>query len=56
MKDNRKDLRLRLPESARSDFNTAKAKAERELGYTLRDNEFAVRVLVQSIKEKANDN
>lgn len=50
MKDNRKDLRLRLPETARSDFNTAKAKAERELGYTLRDNEFATRVLVQAVR------
>lgn len=50
MKDPRKDLRLRLPESARSDFAAAKTKAERELGYTLRDNEFAVRVLVQAVK------
>ena len=51
-----KDLRTVLKRKQDIDnFNTAKAKAERELGYTLRDNEFAVRVLVQSIKEKAND-
>lgn len=50
MKDTRKDLRIRLPESAGPDFHSAKAKAERELGYTLRDNEFATRVLVQAVK------
>jgi hypothetical protein len=51
-----KDLRIRLPESSREAFTTAKAKAERELGMTLRDNEFAARVLVQAIKEMANEN
>lgn len=56
MKDTRKDLRLRLPVSADADFHAAKAKAERELGYTLRDNEFATRVLVQAVREKSNDN
>lgn len=51
MKDTRKDLRLRLPVSADADFHAAKAKAERELGYTLRDNEFATRVLVQAVRQ-----
>ena len=46
-----KDLRTVLKRKQDIDnFNTAKAKAERELGYTLRDNEFAVRVLVQAVK------
>ena len=31
-------------------FEAAKLMAERELGYTLRDNEFAARVLVQAVK------
>ena len=53
MKDPRKDLRIRLPESARSDFEAAKAKAERELGIAMRDNEFAARVLVQAVKGMA---
>lgn len=47
-----KDLRLVLKREQDIDqFNTAKAKAERELGYTLRDNEFAVRVLVQAVRQ-----
>lgn len=51
-----KDLRLVLKrEQDIEQFNTAKAKAERELGYTLRDNEFAVRVLVQAVKPRIND-
>lgn len=47
-----KDLRtvLKRKQDIES-FNTAKAKAEHELGYTLRDNEFATRVLVQGVKE-----
>lgn len=51
MKTTGKDLRIRLPESSRQAFNTAKAKAERELGYALRDNEFATRVLVQAVRQ-----
>lgn len=56
MKDPRKDLRIRLSTTAQSDFNRAKAKAERELGMTMRDNEFAARVLVQAVKEMTNEN
>ena len=56
MKDNRKDLRVRLSGSAREDFNRAKLKAERELGMTLRDNEFAARVLTQAVRERADGN
>lgn len=52
-----KDLRTVLKRKQDiENFNTAKAKAERELGYTLRDNEFATRVLVQAVREKSNDN
>jgi hypothetical protein len=53
MTDHRKDLRIRLPVSADVAFSQAKAKAEKELGITLRDNEFATRVLVQGVKEQA---
>lgn len=52
-----KDLRLVLKRKQDIEaFNTAKAKAERELGMTLRDNEFAARVLVQAVKEMTNEN
>jgi len=46
-----KDLRIVLKGENPDLFNRAKAKAERELGMTLRDNEFAARVLVQAVKE-----
>lgn len=46
-----KDLRLVIKRKQDIQaFNTAKAKAERELGYTLRDNEFATRVLVHAVR------
>ena len=46
-----KDMRLVLKRKQDiENFNTAKAKAERELGVAMRDNEFAVRVLVQAVK------
>lgn len=49
-----KDLRLVLKRKQDIEaFNAAKAKAERELGYTLRDNEFATRVLVHGVREKS---
>lgn len=52
-----KDLRLVLKRKQDIEaFNRAKAKAERELGMTLRDNEFAARVLVQAVKEMTNEN
>lgn len=51
MKDNRKDLRIRLPKSMSATFEREKQRAERELGVALRDNEFAARVLVQALKE-----
>lgn len=53
MKDNRKDLRIRLPEHARQDFDASKLKAERELGMALRDNEYAARVLVHAIRQES---
>lgn len=37
-----------------SDFEAAKLKDELELGHTLRDNDFVVGFLVQTIKEIAN--
>lgn len=47
-----KDLRTVLKRKQDIEaFNTAKAEAERELGYTLRDNEFATRVLVQAVRQ-----
>jgi hypothetical protein len=51
MTDHRKDLRIRLPVSADVAFSQAKAKAEKELGITMRDNEFATRVLVQGVRQ-----
>lgn len=48
-----KDMRLVLKRKQDIEqFNAAKAKAERELGYTLRDNEFATRVLAQAVKSR----
>ena len=47
----RKDIRLTLNPSDQKAFNEAKKKAEIELGYTLRDNEFAVRVLAHAVKK-----
>jgi hypothetical protein len=49
MKDLRKDLRIKLPVSATDNFKKAKLRAENELGITIRDNEFATRLLVQSL-------
>lgn len=55
MTDTRKTLTFKLPESSTADFNTAKQRAERELGITLRDNDFARRVVVQAVKSKTED-
>lgn len=44
-------IRVRLWGQESDTFKAAKAKTERELGVTLRDNEFARRVVVQAVKE-----
>lgn len=50
-----KDIRHTLPDDVAEQFERQKRKAEQEIGMTLRDNEFATRVLTQAIKmmEKA---
>jgi hypothetical protein len=51
MKDTRKELRIRIPDTLRSAFNRAKLKAEQELGMVMTDNEYGRRVLVQKLRE-----
>lgn len=50
-----KDLRVKLKPSDAADFQAAKQKAERELGFTMSDSEFAGRVVRLAVKEKSND-
>lgn len=52
-----KDLRIRLTrEQDTADFQNAKHRAERELGFTLSDSEFAGRIVRQAIKTNKEQN
>lgn len=51
----RKNIRLTLKPSDAEAFEAAKMKAENECGYTMRDGEFAARIVLQSVRRKAFD-
>ncbi len=50
MRGLRKDLRIKLPVSAMDDFKKAKLRVEHHLGITIRDKEFATRLIAQAVR------
>ncbi len=46
----RKDLRVTLKPADSEAFQVAKMKAEQEVGYTMRDGEFAARIIQQHVR------
>jgi len=51
----RKDIRLTLKPSDAEAFEAAKMKAESESGYTMRDGEFAAKIIIQAVRRHAFD-